>query len=161
MLPIPSRTLVVLAGAAGALLAIHLVLKAEREKGRAQCMAEHAQAAAEALARTRAQEFRIQAQQQRSADATRQDIDRNRRDADAAGVAGDGLRIAAADRFRLRGADDPASAPGVAATAAERDLLADMLRTAQDRLRGLAAEADARRAAGLGCEREHDAVSGR
>lgn len=160
MFLLPARTTAALAGVAAVLLAVHLVLKAERAKGRAQCMAEHAAAAAEAIAKTRADEFRIQAQQQRSADATRQDAVRDRRDADAASVAAGRLRDAAADRFRLRGPEDPASAPGVSATAAERDLLADMLRAADDRLRGLAAEADARRTAALGCEREHDEVSG-
>lgn len=158
MLPIPPRTAATLAGAAIVLLAAHLVLRAEREKGRAACRAEYAAAAALARDKAQAESFRRFAAQQGNANAQQRALDRDRAAGAALDASAAGLRDAVAARSGGTAAD-PAAAPGSAPAGAAPDLLSELLGEADARLRSLAKEADARRTAGLGCEADYDALS--
>lgn len=146
MFPIPARTLVLLAGVAGVLLAIHLVLKAEREKGRAQCEAAYAAASAKAAAEQRSRFIADTYRNQEAANAYRQKLEAGRPARAAADRHVAGVRDSAA-ALGDRAASASPSASGVDATTARlAGLLAEgagLVEEGRQRVEGLAAQVSA------------------
>lgn len=160
MLPIPARTAATLIAMAVVLSAVHLVLKAERQKGIAICQAEHDKALRLANDRARAEEFSRRARQVEVDRETHELAQRGRRDALAADAAGERLRRAVAATCRS-GAVPGNPAPGAAGQAASdaERVRSDVLREVGNRLRALARIADERGAAGLGAQRKYEALT--
>ena len=113
------------------------------------------------------QTYRLASEQAAHADTRAQhaehiaDLERARADAAAAADAGQRLRdrIAAITATCGRAASDPGPASGSAPAVATADLLADVQRRLGEAAQGIAAHADAARAAGLACERSYDALT--
>lgn len=111
----------------------------------------------------RDEERRVIAAQRESLDVTITKLDQARADAAAASTAGDRLRAqfaALAASCRAAVPASPAPAGSAPATPSAGDLLADVQRRIDQAAGELAAHADAARAAGLGCERDYDALVG-
>lgn len=107
-------------------------------------------------------ERRIAATQRGSLNVTLTDLDHARTDAAAARTAADRLRAhvaALAASCRAAVPASPAAAGSAPAAHTAGDLLADMQRRIDEAAGAIAAHADAARAAGLGCERDYDAVT--
>ena len=87
-------------------------------------------------------------------------IDTARRDADGARAAADGLRATLA-RYRAaaRAAANPGAAAAGPATGDALDLLSDLFTRADETAGELAQAADLAHAAGITCERSHDALT--
>ena len=127
----------------------------------AEQVADLERASREAALAARTEERRRTAEVQKAADEAHDALARARADAAAANDAGQRLRdrVAAltATCGRASGDTSPAaSGPSAVATA---DLLADVQRRLDAAADGIAAHADAARAAGLACQRSYDALT--
>ena len=154
----------------GALLAVGLQTYrlASEQAAHADTRAQHAEHMAnlerdarEAVLAARTEERLRTAEVQKAADEAHQALARARADAAAAADAGQRLRdrIAAITATCGRATSDPGPASGSAPAVAAADLLADVQRRLGEAAQGIAAYADAARAAGLACERSYDALT--
>lgn len=161
--------LAVAAAVAGAVVWWHLARVADaRDAGRAEVQARwdaqraaHAEVAASAAHAARAEERRREAALRKEMDDALQAVARARADADRAAGAAERLRHAARAAAARCGAatGDTATAAASAAATGAGDLLAELLRAADERAGALAAEADRRGIAGTACERAYDALT--
>lgn len=150
-----------------ALLGVQTIRLSDEQRDHAETREDHAQALAamneaarQAEAEARAEEQRRTAEVQKAADEAHHALERARADAAAADAAGQRLReriaaLTTACRAGPGGAG--AATPGTPADPAA-DLLADVQRRLDEAADGIAAHADAARAAGAACERAYDAV---
>lgn len=123
------------------------------------CKATYAAAALAAETANRAEEQRRQDAAHDNALETQRLAARGRAAAAAlAGAPAAGLRAAVAARIG-QAASDPPAGVGVKATAGPDLVLADVLRSAEQRLRDLAGLADTRGNAGSSCERSYDSLN--
>lgn len=129
-----------------------------KAEGIAQCQATYAAAAIKAETENRAEERRRDAAAQENALETQRLANRARTDAAGAAAAAAGLRSAVAARLG-QAASDPTAAAGSAPTSGAIDLLTQLLGEADERLRGLAQEADARGIAGNSCAAAYDSLT--
>jgi hypothetical protein len=152
----------------GAILAVKAWKESLREEGRAEaraeCMAERERMKDAALrqAAANAQETqRRLAAQKEAQDAHDKEVARARADAVAARSASDRLRrqLAAVASDRRAAAGHPAAAAHGAPTDLGFDLLSDMFSLADQAAGELAERADEARAAGLQCQRAHEALT--
>lgn len=151
------KAMAVLAILAGAVLLYQRHAEGLREEGRQEVRAENA---ARAIEQLQADARETQRRLERQGEAQREhqaQLDRARRDADAARVAGRELRDQLA-AFVQRARD---SAPGGSGETAGDPIgvLADVLRRADDRAGILAEYADRARIAGQLCERSYDSLT--
>lgn len=142
---LPARTTIALAGAAAVLLGVHLVLKAEREKGRQQCIAEVETA-------TRAEESRRSQAIKGIANEAQRMQNRLAADRATTAVVAERLRGAVAGNgLVIR----PAAPAASEATGEAERLSSELLGRVVD----LARIADERGAAGAACERAYDSLT--
>lgn len=159
MYGIPVRTVAALVGIAALLLAVFLVLKAEREKGYALCQSQHAAATAEARAKSDAESFRRLADQRVIEHEAQARIDSNRAAAARVDLAASGVRDAIAAYRGGAAASNPVPEFPGASAASGTDMLALVLGEATEHLRALARIADERGAAGTTCEAQFDSLT--
>lgn len=156
---IPKSALALAAGVLGALLIAQTLVAQRNATALAELRAETAAAAASASERERERERQWSASHQETIHAYQvvaQQMLVDRAAADAAAV---GLHDAARARAARRCPGAGAAPAGSGATADTPDFLLSELFALADRRAGeLALEADARRAAGLACERAYDAL---
>lgn len=144
------KLLALLAIVAGALFGFNRFVASEQAKGAAACEARHIEADHDEFVRRESAQLEIANDAQKNQD---------RRTAESVGavVAGNGLRQRAASAI---GFDLAASAPAVGSPAPEATrVCAQLLEQADQRLRILAAAADASHDAGAACERTYDALT--
>lgn len=153
------RLIAYLLAFAGVLGGCAWIVHAHDNRVRAAQEAAYAAAALDATTKARAEEQRRTAAQKDINDETQRLASRARSDAVRVDAAAPGLRNAVAVACFRAGPGYPATVAGVASAASEPDLLTDVLGAAEDRLRGLAREADERGTAGTSCERKYDSLN--
>lgn len=144
--------------AVGLFAGYEYVIHEAKAEGIAQCQATYAAAAIKAETENRAEEQRRATAAQENALETQRLANRARADAAGAAAAAAGLRIAVATRIG-QAASDPPAAAGSAPAPGAIDLLTQLLREADERLRGLAQEADARGIAGSSCVSAYESLT--